>query len=56
MEREDYPRFFESLMAGEPLKGKLSHSLNGEKFKLTEGTILGIVKDSELVSIVSKKY
>ncbi|MFC0471957.1 ferredoxin [Halalkalibacter kiskunsagensis] len=55
MASEDAPRFVESLMTGKGLEDKVSHSFNGRCFEPSEGTILGVEKDGEIVKKVSKK-
>lgn len=55
MTSEDSSRFIESLMTGSKLVEKLSHLYDGKNFIRTEGTILGVDKDQEVVKRVSKK-
>ncbi|BAB04086.1 ferredoxin [Halalkalibacterium halodurans] len=54
MSSEDAPRFVDSLLSGRRVEEKISHTFNGEAFEPTEGTVLGVEKDQELVRRVSK--
>ncbi|MFV8828118.1 (2Fe-2S) ferredoxin domain-containing protein [Alkalihalobacterium sp. APHAB7] len=55
MTSEDAPHFINSLLRGTTLKDKISHYHQGTGFERTEGTVLGTVKDEQIVKKVSKK-
>ncbi|WP_227937552.1 (2Fe-2S) ferredoxin domain-containing protein [Alkalihalobacillus deserti] len=55
MSSEDAPRLIESLITGNEIEDKISHSYNGKCFERTEGTVKGIEKEGEIVKRVSKQ-
>ncbi|WP_096187424.1 (2Fe-2S) ferredoxin domain-containing protein [Evansella halocellulosilytica] len=56
MTRDDASELINALLEGRFMNEKISHSFTGGSFERTEGTIIGIEKDRELVEKVSKKH
>ncbi|MBU8906199.1 (2Fe-2S) ferredoxin domain-containing protein [Desertibacillus haloalkaliphilus] len=54
MTSDDAPRFIDSLMNGNTIADRISHTYNGKGFVRSEGTPAGKEKNAELVKKVSK--
>lgn len=56
MTPEDVPQFIDLLVSGSGMESKKSHAYNGTGFQASDATVIGKMKDVEIVKKVSKTY